>query len=824
MQQSDLCIPIAKTLTMAVALEQFVKQLEDSGVLAGDTLREFLPPRAAPKDAEDLARELIRHKKLTKFQAEMLWIGQGKSLILGNYVLLEKIGQGGMGAVYKAEHRRMQRTVAIKILPPAMMKDSTASTRFQREVVAAAKLEHQNIVAAYDADQANGIHFLVMQYVEGSDLSALVKKNGPLPVAQAINSILQAARGLEFAHKKGVVHRDIKPANLLLGTDGVLKILDMGLARIEGDTAGQAELTGSYAVMGTVDYMAPEQARSTKHADARADIYSLGCSLFYLFTGKATYDGDTLTSKLLAHQNDPIPSLRSVRADVPEQVEAVFRKMVAKKIEDRYQTMADVIADLEKCSSGQVVNMPPPVEISDDGLTDFLKDLPASSPTIRGQTQAARANTRNGKKQLLMVGGSVVGVLILLAGLLSSFKTNDGKLIVKVNEPDAEVQVLNAAGKVEITRKGTKEPMTVSVAPGRHRLKVIKDGFTDYGQDFEIEAGGRKPITVQLAPRQDQPVVARSKKSLAFKTPWFDQWLKKVTPMPAEQQLEAVRSKLMEVNPGFDGKFDEDSYRIRDWAVWRLAFFTDNVTDISPLRAFTGLNHLTCRGSTEGQGRLRDLSPLAGMAALTELACDDNPKLSDLAPLRGLALTGLSCCRTEVSDLSPLQGTNLQHLNIRHTSVTDLSGIRGLPLEDIHCADVRVSDLSPLAGMKLRGLWFYNTQVSDLSPLKGMPLTNLNFGNTPVSDLSALKGMPLTELSMDLTRVSDLSVLQGMPLETLYCNGAVTDLSPLRGMPLKFLYCDFKPERDADILRSIKTLETINHKPAAEFWKEVEKK
>ncbi len=137
-------------------------------------------------------------------------------MTLGNYVLLEKIGQGGMGAVYKAEHRRMKRTVAIKMLPPAMMKNAEAAARFQREVEAAAKLRHTNIVAADDADEANGVHFLVMECVDGCDLSALVKKNGPLPVARAVNYVLQAARGLEFAHKKGVVHRDIKPANLLL--------------------------------------------------------------------------------------------------------------------------------------------------------------------------------------------------------------------------------------------------------------------------------------------------------------------------------------------------------------------------------------------------------------------------------------------------------------------------------------------------------------------------------------------------------------------------------------------------------------------------------
>ncbi len=336
---------------MPVGLDQFVKNLTDSGVLSAGKLEHFLPPMAAPKSAEELAKELVRQKQLTKYQAAEIYQGRAKSLILGNYTILDKIGAGGMGQVFKAEHRRMHRVVALKVLPKAVTKDAAAIARFQREVEAAAKLRHPNIVAADDADEAGGVHFLVMEFVEGTDLSALVKKDGPLPVAQAVNCILQAARGLEFAHGEGVVHRDIKPANLLLDKKGTVKILDMGLARIEatGDVATQAELTGTGAVMGTVDYMSPEQALNTKHADARADIYSLGCALHYLLIGKPLYDGDTLTAKLIAHQVQPVPELRKIRDDVSTELESVFQKMVAKKVDDRYQTMSQIVADLQAC-------------------------------------------------------------------------------------------------------------------------------------------------------------------------------------------------------------------------------------------------------------------------------------------------------------------------------------------------------------------------------------------------------------------------------------------------------------------------------------------
>jgi serine/threonine-protein kinase len=432
---------------MAVPLDQFVKHLEDSGILAGDTLRDFIPPKADPKDAEELLRELLRQKKLTKFQAEQLWQGKGKSLVLGNYLLLEKIGQGGMGAVYKAEHRRMHRIVAIKMLPSAMIKDQAAIARFEREVTAAAKLNHPNIVTAFDADNAGGVHLLIMEYVEGSDLSALVKKNGPLSVDQSVNCILQAARGLEFAHKKGVVHRDIKPANLLLDSEGTVKILDMGLARIEsvGDAAPQADLTNTGHVMGTVDYMSPEQALDTKTADGRADIYSLGCTLFYLLTGTGMYMGDTVVKKILAHREQPIPSIRGFRPEVPEQVDVVFSKMVAKNVDDRYQTMSEVIADLEACATHQdrpAGTQQPFGSSTDAGLTDFLKEIAVAAPkSVLAKRPPALLFDKN-KKQLLLIGSGVFGVLVLALVVWSpsgdrSVQTADDK---KPNAKAADVK------------------------------------------------------------------------------------------------------------------------------------------------------------------------------------------------------------------------------------------------------------------------------------------------------------------------------------------------------------------------------------------------
>jgi hypothetical protein len=272
-----------------------------------------------------------------------------------------------------------------------------------------------------------------------------------------------------------------------------------------------------------------------------------------------------------------------------------------------------------------------------------------------------------------------------------------------------------------------------------------------------------------------------------------------VAALPAEQQVARVVAKLKELNPGFDPATSKLNHKIENGLVTEFEFVGKNITDLSPVRALTGVKNLKC-GSDGSKIRLADLSALQGLQ-LMFLDCKYS-LVRDLSPLRGMPLTELNCCATSVDDLSPLKGMSLTRLICYSTKVEDLSPLTGAPLETLECYNTRVNDLSPLKGMPLKTLLCAITPIKDLTPLQGLPLEHLNLNNSPVSDLSPLAGMPLKILRVHSTQVRDLTVL--------------------RDMPLMELWCDFVPQRDTVLLRSVKTLKKINDLPAAEFWRKVE--
>jgi|GEM_PF-1695552 len=330
----------------------FLDLLQRSNLLALEVQAEVAAwPEKAPKSA---ALRLVRERKLTRWQAQFLLAGR-HHFFLGPYKLLDKIGAGGMGAVFKAQHSTRGDIVAIKVLLTEGLKNPQLLTRFQREIESLSSVRHPNIIRALDARQLGKQPYLVMEYVEGKDLKVWLDEYGKLPIDWSCECIRQAALGLEHAREKGLVHRDIKPGNLLVVSDDTggmpqVKILDLGLARY-ADREKADELTETGQIMGSVDYMAPEQAENCRTADIRADIFALGCTLYRLLTGEMAFAGETVMEKLMARIK-PAPLIRARRADIPPVLEEVIAKMLALKPADRYQTPAEVARALGPFAMG----------------------------------------------------------------------------------------------------------------------------------------------------------------------------------------------------------------------------------------------------------------------------------------------------------------------------------------------------------------------------------------------------------------------------------------------------------------------------------------
>ncbi len=355
---------------------ELADSLRETGLLSqgqiGKLTSELLPNLS--EDPQELAYALVQRGWLTSYQAEQSLQGMTRQLVLGGYRLLEPLGAGGMGQVFKAWQKRLNRIVALKLIRPELMEQNPAAVRrFKREALAVAQLNHPNIVSIYDFDEADGTHFIVLEYVDGPDLERLVQENGPLPVSLACDFVRQAALGLQHAHEAGLVHRDIKPGNLLIArsataprsgaTDagagwaqGLVKILDMGLARMESLFEAKSSLTREGAMMGTPDYCSPEQARDAGSADIRADLYSLGCTLYFLLSGRPPFPDGSMVEKLLKHQNDePLP-IEHLRPDTPPAVCAVVRQMMAKDPAQRPQLpieLAEKLAEVVGASNAE---------------------------------------------------------------------------------------------------------------------------------------------------------------------------------------------------------------------------------------------------------------------------------------------------------------------------------------------------------------------------------------------------------------------------------------------------------------------------------------
>lgn len=450
------------------------------------------------------------------------------------YRLLEKLGQGAMGEVYKALHVHLNRIVALKLLIPERVSQSGIA-RFQREMRAVGLLDHPHVVRALDAGVEDGRHYLVMEYVAGSDVGRLVREHGTLPIADACEIVRQAAVGLQHAHEHQLVHRDLKPSNLILDLDGRVKILDLGLALLsEPETDG--ELTGTGYVMGTADYLAPEQAGDSHRVDIRADIYSLGCTLFKLLTGTAPFAGleyQTAIQKMLAHGNRPIPNVRQLRAEVPVELARELERMLAKQPADRHASpakLSDTLAPFCAGANLQGLHRDRVQDHANPGV-DAAQCTPATPEAVPvaaapagfgGQREAPLTSSGPGATtlrtearplvsgnrawlppgwRLPAVAAAAAALFVLALGILLFLRTPHGEVIVELGqEVDPQDVKLEVSGNGELHVVDVKQGWAIDVAQGQYNVKLSagEDRFQLDRDTVTVSRNGSERVRVTL--------------------------------------------------------------------------------------------------------------------------------------------------------------------------------------------------------------------------------------------------------------------------------------------------------------------------------------
>lgn len=477
--------------------------------------------------------------------------------VLGQYQLLAKLGEGGMGAVYKALHTRLKRLVALKVLPPGRMSNQQAVDRFRREMEAVGKLDHPNIVRATDAGEWGDTHYLVMELVDGIDMSQLVRKVGPLRVADACELVRQAATGLQHAHQRGMVHRDIKPSNVMLTVteDGhaQVKILDMGLALLAAHTAArEQQLTSTGQMMGTLDYMAPEQGGDSHQVDIRADIYSLGATLYKVLTGESPFPAsqyNTPLKLLTALATVPAPSVAGKRSDLPPELVGIVDRMLAMNPRDRFATPADVAqalsahvagADLpallatarfgqacvpkgnlsgdtmelstsasqetapgmqQPCAIEPTITLPSSASAATSGDTassNAAATMAAAGPS--STNTSLRPAVSHGSGVWSRIGTIAVGLggIILLGLVTLYFQTNKGTIIVELDDPEGLIQV-SVVGEDIIISDQQQAGEPIKLRPGVHKLQVTRGALEFETDEFSLKRGERVAVVVRVA-------------------------------------------------------------------------------------------------------------------------------------------------------------------------------------------------------------------------------------------------------------------------------------------------------------------------------------
>ena len=772
-----------------------------------------------------------------------------------DYELLKELGQGGIGTVYLARNRMMERFEVLKVVNPALLERTGALERFQQEIRAAARLNHANIVAAYRVLHVGGLLVFAMEHIDGQDLARLVERRGPLPVANAAYYAHEAALGLEHALQKGMVHRDIKPGNLMLAIEGkthLVKILDFGLAKATSEKEIAAGLTKSGQMLGTPEYVAPEQILDAQTADIRADIYSLGCTLYFLLSGAPPFADTNLYKILHAHQTRQARRLEEVRAEVPAELATVVAKMMAKDPAARYQTPAEVAK----------------------ALVPFFKPAaPVTSPE-RGFKLTAR------RRPWVAVAGGGAAFLAALVGVVALVPNHKGREAARVEVPD------DGSVNVKPRQPPTAEEPAADEKPATLDTPIVEPVDATKSASKPLVAANSSPISLAALQNDGafgfpqaraQVIVENDELRLSFCNNqerlyvqaiiWIDSGEPVVSSSAtAYSDLTLALAANLRRSATVDRRYHLDAKS--DFAC-QVLFYRNG-------RTFT-------KTDSQGRGQMRYLKLEDGrhvrvdsfLVPLTELKKQPGDRLGvvfDAVSAKPSSNTGCGLFVVTLSkDVAALEITESPSEPERASTAAPVSAqtpppdnvtaasrteapfdqwvkeIRELPVEkqgeavakklqelnpgfdgqvtpkveggvitELKFVSDQVSNIAPVSALKDlkilscrgsakqdKGAWRQTKGVlSDLSPLTGMRLSELDCFSTNVADLSPLKGMPLQKLVCGQTRVSDLSSLRGMPLTLLNLNGTpIADLSPLRDLPLRALICSYSKVQDLSPLR-----------------------
>ncbi|MCE2800277.1 MAG: protein kinase [Planctomycetaceae bacterium] len=443
---------------------------------------------------------------LTRWQSEKILQGKYKGFFLGKHKLLGHIGSGGMSSVYLGEHMVLKHRRAVKVLPKSKLGKTSYLERFQREAKAIASLSHPNIVRAYDIDNEKDTHYIVMEYIEGVDLQILVKKHGPLPYPLVADYIAQAAHGLQHAHDQGLIHRDVKPANFLINTDGVIKVLDLGLALFQDQDDASLTMEYNDKVLGTADYLAPEQALNSHTVDNRADIYGLGCTMYFLLTGHPPFPDGSISSRIIKHQNTMPPDIRVNRPDCPGELDGICVKMMQKDAKFRYQECNQVAQALEAWLAKYKADNPGVAIKPSRGMTldDLLEDAKSKgnyhSETVNNQLDDTKIESTKRTGQLGMaLSSSDSGVLRAIVKSDSSAIDSQINLIhdsSQPNKPKSRSQAIQEASD----RSRASSSSTPLIEPSASKSKTTNTVASKSGSTASPSTLG--PKTPSATPKQ----------------------------------------------------------------------------------------------------------------------------------------------------------------------------------------------------------------------------------------------------------------------------------------------------------------------------------